>query len=352
MDPVLVAVPEAQWTRVAANVRGGRVYSRDVSPNYRWTQRVPGSAAPVGLEGSTFMFHATDVFMIPESAGIDLWVYSEGADGALRVDAYATEFDVAVQDQTTEIVDLHLSEWLSDFSLTAGYAINDRVVRGEVDPGFVPLPGQTVCLKEGVAFYQAKIISASPVGGDEYDLELDSPLDFAYTDVAACSIRNEDLAVDGSTTPVEFFVSPVNLDDGVAWDIVRFIGAMLVDGTPDGTRFGDIVGGLTYGIVFRSENGIFKNIFNAKTNNDLAAHMYDLTYDDRAQPQSGYAVRFRRTFGGPSKNGVTVRINASTADKFVCIVQDDLTDLLDFQVIAQGHVVDRGNHEHESFNTL
>ena len=109
----------------------------------------------------------------------------------------------------------------------------------------------------------------------------------------------------------------------------------------DDGKFGGITGGLTNGIFFRVKNGTTKNIFNAKTNGDLAAHMFDLNYvDDTLGPSGQYGLRGRRTFGGQSKNGVVIRLNSETNDIFECVVQDDLTDLTNFQIIVQGHIVE------------
>ena len=260
---------------------------------------------------------------------------------ALEVNAAGgVGFGVNVQDQTTEIIDLHLTRLLSVITLTQDYAIDDRVINFTVDEsGVTPATGDMVCLKEGTAFYHGDIIGVPVAESDgSYTATLDTPLDFAFTTVGGCSLRDKNLGRDGSSSPLVYFVSPNNLAPGTQWDVVRVIFAILDDVEPDGTKFGGM-SALINGIVLRVDNGAVKNIFNAKTNNDLAAHMYDVTYDDRAGPQSDFAVRARRTFGGQSKNGVVVRLDADAGDQLQVIVQDNLTALVDFQVVAQGHVV-------------
>ena len=46
----------------------------------------------------------------------------------------------------------------------------------------------------------------------------------------------------------------------------------------------------------------------------------------------------RRTFGGQNKNGIVIRLKGDDNDELQAIIQDDLTDLDHFHVIAQGHV--------------
>ena len=67
--------------------------------------------------------------------------------------------------------------------------------------------------------------------------------------------------------------------------------------------------------------------------------MYDVVYSDKA-PAGYFGLNFRRTFGGQNKNGVVIRLCADDSDTLQVIIQDDLTDLDDFSVIAQGHIVE------------
>lgn len=248
-----------------------------------------------------------------------------------------TEVDVNIQDQTTEIIDLHLSSLIQVISLNLNTNINDITI--QIGSAAEPIDGNIICLKESAAFYQGEILSHSSAGAGLWDIVLDTPLDFAFTTVVGCSERSINLAVDGSVTPVIFTVSPGNLTPGIEWDIVRFMGQIIDDSSMDDSRFGGLPA-LQKGVFFRSVDGITKNIFNAKTNGDLKAHMYDVEYSDKA-PAGLFGLNFRRTFAGQSKNGVAVRLKADSNDEFQCIVQDDLTGLVNFQVIVQGHVTDR-----------
>ena len=249
--------------------------------------------------------------------------------------------DVFVQDQHTEIIDLHMSALLSTLTLTAGTAIDDLAVTGDVEVAFVPLVGNLVCLKEGTSFYQAEILVAVNNAGDNWTLTLDTPLDFAFTVAGGCSVRNQDMNVDGSITTQIFSLSPANLTAGIEWDVTRVIFVLEDQTSMDSSLFGGLPA-LTNGIVLRSDNSITKNVFNVKTNGDFAAHSYDISYDDRA-PAGFFGLRVRTSFSGQAKRGVTIRLTADTADEIQLLIQDDLTTglgLTKFHCVVQGHVVD------------
>lgn len=253
------------------------------------------------------------------------------------VEAGRVSVDVNIQDQTTEIIDLHLTQNIQDITIVTNTNIDDTVIT--ISSLAEPTNGNTICLKEDTAFYQGHILS-HVANGLNWDITLDTPLDYAYTTVGGCSERNENLAVNGSVTPQIFSLSPVGLTAGTKWDITRILGVITDDLAMDDGKFGGIPA-LTKGVVFRKKDGVYKNIFNVKTNGDLAAHMYDVEYVDATLgPAGNESLRFRRTFAGQDKNGVAIRLATDSNDEFQCIIQDDLTGLIDFQIIAQGHVVE------------
>jgi hypothetical protein len=56
------------------------------------------------------------------------------------------------------------------------------------------------------------------------------------------------------------------------------------------------------------------------------------------KPKTGqYGFIFRKAFGGQGNHGVTVRLKADDFDSIQCIIQDDLTDLISFKLVIQGH---------------
>lgn len=257
--------------------------------------------------------------------------------GPLNSIAINGSVDVNVQDQTTEIVDLHLTRYIQDVSVGTNASIDDTTISLLPDSGPMTV-GHTICLKEGTAFYQGTILGITGTG--PYDVELDTPLDYAYTTAAVAHEGDPDLAIDGSTTTRYYKVSPSGLDSTVEWDITRIAFMMVGSSAGDDGKFGSL-SPLTKGIVLRYTDGITKNIFNAKSNGDLSLHTGgDVAYTTRTVPGTSYGTRARRTFSGQEKNGVTIRLSEATDDELVIIVQDDLSGLTSFEAVAQGHVVD------------
>jgi len=249
---------------------------------------------------------------------------------------------VNIQDQHTEIIDLIMHKEIDNFTLTNQQNISDTLLQIKVI-SVAPLVGNVICLKEIAAFYQGTILSVISIGGNIYNITLDTPLDYDFSISAFGCTSTTNMAVDGSITPVIFRVSPKYLDNNVEWDITRIIFVMSGTGVgpsndaPDDADFG-VIDDLTNGIVLRSVNGITKNIFNIKRNGEFRLRTYDVTYTDKSKAGL-FSVATRRTFAGQDKNGVTIRLNAVTQDTIEVIIQDDLTGMFGMKAAVQGHIV-------------
>lgn len=238
--------------------------------------------------------------------------------------------DVNLQDQHTQIIDLHLTQEQDTFTLAAGIPIDTLVFN--VVGGHTIAVGEMLCLREDAAFMQAEVLNVAVNA-----ITIDTPTDFAFTVAAVCSNNIFDLSVDGSVTSQTFGVGLGGLQAGESWDITRLILLIEDNVVMDTAKFGGI-GALTNGVVLRARNGIVKNLFNVKTNGEFAVHSYDVTYDDKA-PAGLFGIRIRSTFAGQEKRGVTIRLDRDTEDSLDLIIQDDLRDLSTFRAVAQGHVV-------------
>lgn len=251
--------------------------------------------------------------------------------------------EVAIQDQDTRIIDLRLSQFIANLTLLDNYSINDYYIN--ISSTTPPTTAYEVCLKEGTEFYQGEILQVTSLGGNNYQLLLDKPLDYAYTTAGGCSLRNTDWAVAGSLgNPITFSVSPAKLEN-VSWDITRIILTCIGDGAgasndaPDLSTF-FTMNAITNGIVFRTVDGETVNIFNAKDNFHLNSEAYDLAIYPKSRAGL-FGVAVRRSFNGPDKNGVVIRLDSETSDSFELIVRDDLTDMTECHAVVQGHEVDR-----------
>ena len=163
----------------------------------------------------------------------------------------------------------------------------------------------------------------------------DMPLNFSYPSSTTAAITTSiDLNVNGSATRRTFSVGPP-VDQQV--DITRILLQMITNNATDLDAFGDIGGGLARGLGVRVVNGENINLFNAKTNGELKNLMFDLEPIETSK-FGVFGVAGRLTYGGQSKHGVTLRL--SEGETLEAIIQDDLTSLVSFRMIAAGHIVE------------
>lgn len=264
---------------------------------------------------------------------IDTAITNEAGDEFVKVTNGG--LDVNIQDQHSQTINLLLARVVQVVTVATAAAIDDMVIT--LTAAVSPVVGNLICLKEEKSFYQG-FIMAVVANGSNWDVTLDTPLDYAFTTAGGCSERNSNMAVDGSVTPVEFSVSPGDLQDGVQWDITRILATITSGTAMDDAKFGGIPA-LTRGIYMRHVNGITKNLFNIKSNQDWRLEAFDVNYSTKA-PAGSYGFSIRRTYGGQSKSGVTLRLDAISSDKLSVWVQDDLTGDDTFFMRVQGHEVE------------
>lgn len=249
--------------------------------------------------------------------------------------------DVFIQDQHTEIINLKLTEFIEHITLLNNYDIGDRTIRIQTN-GTTPTNILTLNINEGIAFYQARPINVTSLGANQYELYLDSPLDYPFTINAESCLGNSNLAVDGSITPRIFQVSPEHLNNNISWDITGIhilfggIGIGPSNDAPDDADF-FITDAITNGLILRSVNGITKNIFNIKTTGDLRSIVDNVEYVPKTKA-GVYTVSGQMEFS--INSGVTIRLNANDNSSFEIIVEDDLTEMTGGQARVHGHVVD------------
>lgn len=247
--------------------------------------------------------------------------------GAIR-----TSWDVYLQDQTTDVVDLYLCRDLGEAVIKDTALVNTRRVVLQPGHGFVV--GNYLCMRNNGSWYQGRAISIS---GDT--IIVDMPLNHTYSAGTTIKRTSPDMNVNGATTPVTFRIYPTA---GHKWDITRILILIRDDAAMDDGKFGALAE-LANGLVIRAKrsDAAYENIFAARSNGSFANRTYDAQYIDATLGPSGqYSLRIRRTFGGQDKNGVVVRLDGDQGGEFQAIVQDNLTGLTHFRIIAQGHVVE------------
>lgn len=284
----------------------------------------------------------------------NVWLYDanglpwvQDANGGMPVNSIITDatgnevtlepdgsLPVTLQDQTTPTVIVPLSQvnnttTVATLGVIDTYTIDVTDTTGFIDAAFIVIADLV-----NDRYYVGSQVGA--IAGST--VTLDTPLDFAYAVGATITNGTTNMNVNGSVTPQVFGLRVSDPGLPLTVDVTRLMFICTTTDTVDLSKFGDITGGLTNGIVIRKRDGTFNNIFNAKTNAALAGIMFDFDVQvqtNPAQGQDGFIGRL--TFAGQNKMGVTIRVGPD--EDLECIIQDDLTTLESFTIIAEGSVV-------------
>ena len=174
-------------------------------------------------------------------------------------------------------------------------------------------------------------------GGGTNTFVLDRPLDNAFGTTATVEHveTNMALAVGTLTNPVIYQLLP---DSTQTWHIVRFLLAMVHTTAGDDSKFGNITDGLTNGCVLRGYNGTadtYRMFTNWKSNFDIKMDMFNLPNTDKAG-----AGNFGTNGRGSIRDGTGAvpKLDGSDGSVLEFLVQDDLTQLIKFNLKGQGHI--------------
>ncbi len=242
---------------------------------------------------------------------------------------------VSIQDQHSPALIVPMNQVTNQTDISALLAIDDLTVDVDVVTGFIDGAFITITNIVENRYYTAKQVGA--ISGST--VTLDTPLDFAFPAGSRITNGTVDMAVNGSITPQYFSLRAADPGIPVEIDITRIIFKCLTATAVDAEKFGDLAA-LINGIVLRvvDDSGPYYNVFNAKTNLDLAGMMYDLTFYEAINPTQGVdGFVGRLTFAGQNKIGVTIRVG--TGQDLQMIIQDNLSGLDLFELTVEGHVV-------------
>lgn len=240
---------------------------------------------------------------------------------------------VNIQDQHTPALDLKFIQAQGvPTTLSVDADIEDETLTLTSVTGFVD--GCVVALvNPSGEFYFGKQIGA-PAGSV---ITLDTPIDKAFASAdSTVFCASDDMAVNGAVTTQVFQIGPVGGATGIEIDITRLLGYIQSATAMDDGKFGDLTV-LTKGIVLRHNNSVIDNIWNLKTNGEIGLLCFDTSYTDKPPAGTSYGFRFRNTYAGQDKHGVTIRLEPG--DILELLIQDDLSGLEVFNMMAQGHVV-------------
>jgi len=234
---------------------------------------------------------------------------------------------VIAKNQHWPIIDLFMHKHQLTITIDGTTSIGDKIVTLVAGHGVIN--GNWVGFEQAGNFYEGVVINVSV-----NDIELDSPLDYAFDSNAVAYIHSRDMNIDGSTTTQIFHIHPPT---GQKWDITGLTFTLEDNVIMDSSKFGGITA-LTEGVVLRVENSTIKNIFNVKTNGGFSARSCFSEYDAKA-PAGVYGFRICTVFAGQENRGVTIRLNGDVDDELQLLIQDDLSALSRFTCIAHGHIV-------------
>lgn len=236
------------------------------------------------------------------------------------------DISVAIIDRTVEILALPLSIEVNAGNLLAA-SVSEGDTQMTLTAGHGASAGDGIYLFENGKWYHAFILNVAT-----NVIDIDSPLDGSYTTSAYVNIGTINLNVDGSSAVKYAEIAPY---ETVKWDITRIHVLIVDNAVMDSSTFGGITK-LTKGIVLQRVDGDHKNIFNAKSNGDLALASADYNYDPKP-PSGSYGFQSKHVLAGQDHAGAAIRLDAATNDVLRLVIQDDLTGLDSISVIAIGH---------------
>lgn len=239
---------------------------------------------------------------------------------------------VNIQDQTSRPLDFFFTEANGNNSVTTTQtAIGDYTV--SVNDSIYST-GDFIGIFSGGGNFIFAYITAISVGTN---LTLDVPFDFNFPIGSVIVGFNNNMNVLGTIgTPRTFSISPASAS-GFSVDITRILYTIECTNVPNFNSFGDIIDGLTQGITLRRMNGVTENIYNIKSNGGFTQIAFDVQYFEQTQQQQVNGVACRSSFAGIDKHGVAIRLNPG--DSLDIVISDDLSSLISFKAIAQGHFI-------------
>jgi len=237
--------------------------------------------------------------------------------------------DVSIQSSTAPLYVVKFSNVVAETTTTSTNSLDDYVINVNSATGFVVGQYLTIYNPTANRVFFAEVLAINTLA-----ITLDRPLDFPFPSGSEVSVGSTNMNVDGSVTPQIFGIrNPAASDVALEVDISRLMFAMLTASTPQLSDFGDITNGITRGVQIRRVDGTYQNIINFKTNMELKEILYDLQIQTVANnAQDGLTARFILT-----NLEQVVRIGAG--EDLQVVIQDDLTSLTSFTMIAEGSEV-------------
>jgi len=220
----------------------------------------------------------------------------------------------------------------TDITTTLDVASNAQATTIEVVDTTGFLVGDSFQISNGGIETTFPAITAINANVFTLDRRLDN--DFAIGSTVEKTIIN--MAVLSTfASPRSFRVIP---DGNQAWHLLSFTITMEHTKAADDGHFGDIINGLTNGVLFRAYNGTtgkYRTFTDWKINGDIAQDTGFIEYHTKAA-QGNFGTISRASIR--ILTGAVPKLYGEKGDFIEVLLQDDLSSLVLFTMKAQGHV--------------
>lgn len=332
-------------TKIIDAKKQGKIRITWLNPSqYFYDIRLAGEAAPTSVDAKTWTRLDDRTLIINQKEPVDVYFYAASEDGRIQLDSEGDYLDVNLQDQTTPVV-IVPSNLITDITATTTETtIGGRTVDVADTTGIIARNPATGVPGSFLIFYSddtQRVYIGRVIAIAVNTVTFDSEFDSVFPIGTVVDVTTTEMNVDGSGTPVVFGVRgpsvPGQLD--FEFDITRMLITITCEDQATLATFGDISPSLLRGVLLRHRNGTTQNIYNIKSNGELATICYDVTIYEAQNPNQGQnGLNARITFAGQNKMGVVLRL--APGEDLEVVIQDDLTSLTRFGMIFEGHVVD------------
>ena len=336
----LITTIKSQYTIIASDIQSIRIW-RFLSRSYLYAFVKAGDPAPTERGDGVPLFrdNEPDYDDFSYDAPVDVYIYTIGdEDGSIRADVGGATISGAGPSGIGKIpIDQFLAQDNDIPTTLLATAVVDTRQLQVTDPSSFSIGDVIVVGIPGI-FYAGTVLG---VVGDL--VNVDALINYAFPAGSAAISRTRDLNVDGSVTPQVFSINIPPFISTARINLSNFIMKCLTTSAVDLSKFGDIPGGVTFGIMLRGvpapSSGIPQsNSWIAKTNAELANLVgtgdFEI-YDAQNLQQGQHGFIWRYTYGGEGKHDVLPQLQG--LDEIQLIVQDNLTSLLEYKMIYRGN---------------
>lgn len=343
-DPQVIDCPKDTWVRVATKIKSGQLIVKRSLPQYVWTYRLWESIGdqPIVSGSPSDINVLKNIENLSYKDWVNIYVKAKGKDGSIiLLDEVSTSGKniqyVTNLEKSTRALDLYFTQTVTRSLLSTDATIDATFVLVDNAVGFTA--SANIEIYSGLPedkFYHGTIINK--VGNTVY---IDTPIDYAFSAGSIVDSTTTSLNIDGSAQPQIFTISACGTESRISLMVTRIMINLVTTDPIDLTKFGDIAGGIVKGVVLRKNDGEIHNMWNIKTNADISLLAYDTKTFLATNPGQGVnGLDARNSYAGESKHGAGIKL--LPCERLEIIIQDDLSSLLKFRIMAQGHVLPKG----------